>query len=185
MQTEILEFLMDSLDDHSYEEEFYTLKKYDKKHTFLIGNPDSKIIKKFVRHSVKAHQNRLNEIIKLERSYVFMHSQYDSYRNIRGLYRYILDQFLIAYDYSANLSILKRDIHYRIKKFHVKILIIDNFHKIFKHANSHQIKRILFALSQLANELNLSIIAIGNKETIQLLNSNTQCEFNVVELSSV
>ena len=107
---------------------------------------------------------------------MFIPLQYDYYRNIRGLYRYILDQFLIAYDYSANLSILKRDIHYRIKKFHVKILIIDNF---------HQIKRILFALNQLANELNLSIIAIGNKETVQLLNSNTQCEFNVVELSSV
>src|SRR5699024_7500079 len=176
MQTsESLIFLIDTLTEHSQD---------DRKNTLLIGNPDSKIIENFVNRSIQGDRNELNEIIKLEKPYLFIN---DScfYRSTRELYKSILNQFLIAYDYTANLNMLEKEVCYRIKKYNVKVLIINGFYKLFKYEKSDlKTIRILFALNQLVNELCLSMVAIGNQEAGQYLNSKTQYKYDIVELSS-
>lgn len=181
MKTEILEVLIDSLikhDEHSHEDNVKPNK------TLLIGNPDANLIEKFIVHSQVVHRDKQNVCIKVEKRYLFINDSVLLRRHtVKALYMAILDQFFLAYDYSDNLAILKKGISYRIKRLHVKILIINDFHRLLK-GSDFKTKRILFAINQLASDLNLSIIGIGNQESLQYLNSNTPCEFDVVELSS-
>lgn len=153
----------------------------------IVGEPNigkTTIIRKFVeRHPQTNIQNRLNEITEVHKHHVLIDAPVGA--DEKKLYIAILEKFLVAFRRTAPAIELRYQVNHLIRKFHIKMLIIDEIHNFLTGTSLKQ-REVMNVLKNLSNELSLSIVGVGTKEAVQVLYSDPQhaSRFDVAELTS-
>lgn len=153
----------------------------------IVGEPNigkTTIIRKFVeRHPQTNIQNRLNEITEVHKHHILIDAPVGA--DEKRLYIAILEKFLVAFRRTAPAIELRYQVNYLFRKFHIKMLIIDEIHNFLTGTSLKQ-REVMNVLKNLSNELNLSIVGVGTKEAVQILYSDPQhaSRFDVAELTS-
>lgn len=153
----------------------------------IVGEPNmgkTTIVKKFLeRHPATSIEDEDNKIIELRKHHIFINAPIGA--DEKKLYIAILDQFFVAFKHTAPAIQLKSQVIHLFKKFHIKMLLIDEIHNFLTGTAMKQ-REVMNVLKNLSNELSLSIVGIGTKEAVQILYSDPQhaSRFDIAELTS-
>lgn len=153
----------------------------------IVGEPNigkTTIVRKFVeRHPQTNIHNQLNEIIEARKHHLLIDAPIGA--DEKKLYIAILEKFLVAFKRTAPAIELRYQVNHLIRKFHIKMLIIDEIHNFLTGTALKQ-REVMNVLKNLSNELYLSIVGVGTKEAVQILYSDPQhaSRFDITELTS-
>lgn len=101
----------------------------------------------------------------------------------KGLYISILEQFFTPYRPSDPANKLRFQVIHLMRKTHVRILIIDEFHSLLTGSPIQQ-RLVMNAIKNLCNELVIPIVGVGTKEAVRVLHTDPQhaSRFEVITL---
>lgn len=147
----------------------------------LIGdsnNGKTTLIRRFVKLNgepfIDENQNAVKPIITAESPPT---------ANEKELYISLIERFAVPYKNSDSSAKLRYQAIHLFREFHVKMLVIDEFHSLLT-GTARQQSQVMNAIKLLCNELQIPIIGVGTKDAVRVLHTDPQhaSRFDVLQL---
>jgi len=151
----------------------------------LVGesnNGKTTIIKEFYKkHYLISDRDPISGFLDVSKPVILVESPPKAEE--KALYFALLDDFGAPYRHTDSAAKLRSQLLYLMRKFNVKVLVIDEIHNLLSGSMTNQ-REVMNALKYLSNVLNISIVGVGTKDAVRVLHTDPQhaSRFDVVEL---